>query len=123
MADLLIMAVNRTHPDPIKDARGCYKRGDIVEVFEHGKLQVPPANTPFVLVRVTGVTKAQADNYMVEHRELLKPFNLIKRRIYNIDWTLLPLSVINQLRDNRFIEVSLAQVKNYIRNKNTGVIG
>lgn len=123
MADFLIMAINKTHSDPLKEARECYQRGDIVEVFEHGKLQTPPIGSPFVLVRVTGVTKAQADNYMAEHRELIKPFNLIKRRIYNIDYTLLPLATVNKLRDNRFIEVTLTQVRNYIRNKTTGVLG
>lgn len=30
---LWIMAVNRTHPDPVKDQRGCYKRGDLIDVY------------------------------------------------------------------------------------------
>ena len=128
MADFLIMAIDKTHIDPVKSERG-YKRGDIVEVFEHGKMQTPPIGSPFVLVRVTGITKAQADKYMVEDKEAfitpkIEPdYRMVRRRVYNIDYTLLPLATINKLKNNRFIEVSLAQVKNYIRNKVTGELG
>lgn len=129
MADFLIMAINKTNPDLIKDARGCYKRGDIVEVFGHGKLQVPHVGSPFVLVRVSGVTKAQADKYMVPEEEtligpkLIPEIYVVRRRRYHIDWTLLPVGVIKQLWDNRFYETTLSQVRNYIRNKGTGVLG
>jgi len=128
MADFLIMAKDKTHTDPDKDAR-CYKRGDIVEVFEHGKMQTPPVGSPFVLVRVTGITKAQADQYMEEDKEAfitpkLEPdYIMVRRRVYHIDYTLLPLAIINKLRDGRFIEISLLQAKNFIRNKVTGGLG
>lgn len=34
MAILLIIDQDRTHKDPVKDARGCWKRGMVVQVFE-----------------------------------------------------------------------------------------
>ena len=34
MCEALIFARNNTHPDPVKDRRGCYKRGMPVVVFE-----------------------------------------------------------------------------------------
>lgn len=37
MAEFLIKAINANHSNPIKDASGCYKRGDIVEVYEDGR--------------------------------------------------------------------------------------
>jgi hypothetical protein len=54
MAIFLIKDRDATHPDPVKEARGCYQRGDIVQAFEDTQpLQLPPA-PPFVLVKTTG---------------------------------------------------------------------
>lgn len=36
MAELLIKAVDATHPDPVKDLRGCYKKGDVVVIKPDG---------------------------------------------------------------------------------------
>ena len=125
MCQLLVMAINKTHIDPFKDATGCYKRGDIVEVFEDGRLQTPQLGSPFVLINVTGVTKAQADKYMEPRwdSDNVGTRHAIQRRAYQIDYTILPTAFINKLRDTREATVSLTQVKNYIRNKQTGVLG
>lgn len=56
--DLVIKAVDATHPDPVKDARGCYKRGDIVAVVRDGAevgrlVELPPKDGgKFVRIRV-----------------------------------------------------------------------
>ena len=56
MSLVLVMAVNHTHSDPEKDQRGCYKRGDVVEVFEDdahtGDLVANPIMAPFAMVRI-----------------------------------------------------------------------
>jgi len=36
MAELLIKAVDAVHSDPVKDLRGCYKKGDVVVVKPDG---------------------------------------------------------------------------------------
>lgn len=36
MAELLVFARNNAHPNPVKDARGCYKIGYIVEIRPDG---------------------------------------------------------------------------------------
>ena len=73
MALFLIYGKNNTHADPEKDARGCYKIGDIVEILDDSKhdgdLVKNPVAPPFYLVRITGVTKEQAEKYMEPHAE------------------------------------------------------
>ena len=64
MATLLIYARNNVHADPEKDARGCYKLGDIVEVFDDSKPIASPIAPEWYIVRITDVTKAQVDHFM-----------------------------------------------------------
>ena len=119
MADILIKATDSTHSDPVKDERGCYKRGDIVEAFEDGKMQTPPVGSPFVLVRVIGLTKAQANTYIYSHEDA--EGNALKRRKFKIRVDDVPQTIKDQLRDNREVTVTLAQIKSFIRNKVTGL--
>ena len=164
------MAKDKTHADPIKSERGCYKRGDIVEIFEDGACKEPVAPTsPFVIVKVTGITKAQAEKCIQAHLtaqttqqrfytedwnkrqlsndlcgfisspttiangvddkgkswvmlqgEMMLP---VKRRLYNIDYTLLSPTIINKLQTDKEITVTVTQVKNFIRNKVTNTLG
>ncbi len=73
MALFLIYGKDNTHSDPLKEVSGCYKMGDIVEVLDDSKhdgdLVKNPIAPPFYLVRITGVTKAQAEKYMAPHIE------------------------------------------------------
>jgi hypothetical protein len=69
VAILLLYDRNNTHPDPVKDVRGCYKRGDIVEVFEDDKPVAVPVQPPWAVIKIAGPTKAQAMKYMAEHAE------------------------------------------------------
>lgn len=58
MADLLIRARDNTHPDPVKDFRGSYKRGDIVVIKPSGwhwgseETKAPKDGGGFVIVRL-----------------------------------------------------------------------
>ena len=54
MAELLILNKSNTNPDAVKSERGCYKRGDIVEVREDGAAYGTAETLPdFVIVRLT----------------------------------------------------------------------
>lgn len=57
MAILLIYDHDNTHVDPLKDQRGCYKRGMIVEVLDDSKhdgdLVRNPIMPPWILVNET----------------------------------------------------------------------
>jgi hypothetical protein len=149
MAILLIKDRDATHADPVKDARGCYKRGDVVQVFEDDRvLQLPPA-PPFVIVKITGVTKAQAEAFYAPHTEdvpcatcagtTFDPTpvegqtvpcrrclgrGLIAetrtRRLHHLDWASLPNVVKNALVTDRYYETTWAAVRAYVKNKQTG---
>lgn len=127
MALFLIYGKNNTHSDPLKDARGCYKMGDIVEVLDDSKhdgdLVANPIAPPFYLVRITGVTKAQAEKYMAPYIDPAtvgtdSPVTL-RRRLHNVEVASIPAVIKNKLLADRYVSVSWAQVRNYIRNRMT----
>jgi len=64
--ELLVKAVDATHPDKVKDIRGCWKRGDVVDIrpagFEWGKKEGPPK------FQIITMLKSEADKLA-----LLKP--------------------------------------------------
>lgn len=77
MAELLVLAVNRTHPDPEKDRRGIHKKGDIIVVKPDGHTWGAGEGLPtFVRVLCPGLDAA-----VVEDR--IQPW------VYNIDFEVL----------------------------------
>jgi hypothetical protein len=127
MALFLVYGKNNVHSDPIKDARGSYKIGDIVEVLDDSKhdgdLIANPIAEPFYLVRITGVTKEQALKYMAPYIDpatvgMDAPVTL-RRRLHNVEVANIPLAIRNQLMADRYVSVSWSQVRNYIRNRMT----
>lgn len=132
MALLLIKATSASHPtDLTKDLRGCYKRGDIVEVLDDAKhdgdLVANPIMPPFVLVRITGVTKAQLDRLMQPQTTIAINgrgeivTTTIRRRRHRLLIDATPLAIRNAIGADRYIEVSWAQVRNYLEDKETGL--
>jgi hypothetical protein len=122
MALLLIMGVNHTHTDPVKGERGCYKLGDIVEVLDDsahdGNIVANPIMPPFYMIRVTGVTKAQVLRAMDRHLD--ENFNVLRRRKFWLNQASIPAGARNQLIANRYLEVTLTQARNYVRNRLDG---
>lgn len=126
MAILVIFGRNNTHADPVKNARGCWKLGDVVDVFDDDKPVVRPPAAPFYVVKITGVTKAQVEKYLapetravtVEGREEIE---VLRRRLYGLSVADIPAAIRNQLQTNRYVEVSWEQIRQYVRNKLTGV--
>lgn len=110
MCTLLVFAANdNTHADETKDLRGCWKRGMIVSVVDDGVCtESPSAGSKLAFVHITGLEVAQVKKYL-EQTET-------RRRAYKIDWTTLPTTIKNSLRDNKEVTVTIAQVKKYIRN-------
>lgn len=74
MAELLIKAQTTwTNPDPIIDARGVYKKGDIVVVRPDGHEWGGEENLPnFVLLKVPGVTVEQVENRIEEWHQIIE---------------------------------------------------
>jgi hypothetical protein len=113
MAEFLIKAQSMTHTDPTKDARGCYKRGDIVAVFPDGhtwgRLETLPK---FVVVKVPGLNAERAAKYMAEQPDAL-------RRRFRLRVDDVPAGIRNQLRDTGQVTVTWAQLRDFLRDKQT----
>lgn len=127
MALFLLLDHSNYHSDPQKQARGCYQLGDIVEVLDDSKhdgdLVANPIMPPWYLVRITGVTKEQALKYMQPYIDPAtvgteNPVTL-RRRQYNVEVANIPLAVRQTLLQDRYIEFTWAQVRNYVRNRLT----
>lgn len=106
-----------------KDLRGCYKLGDVVQVFEDGTPFVNPPAPPFYIVEITGLSKALAEKYTQPQVDLTDPENpiMVRRRKYGIVVADLPAAVKDALLTNRYVKRTWTQVRTYIRNKVTGV--
>lgn len=124
MALFLIYDRNNSHPDPDKEARGCYKLGDIVEVLDDAHPIVPEIQPPWYIIRVNGITKEQALQYMEPYWDPAstdpdRPV-MLRRRKFNADFAILPQAVKDALNATRYYEVDWSTVRNFVRNKMTG---
>jgi len=120
MAEFLIKATNATHADPVKDRRGCYKRGDIVQVFPDGACtEQPSPNSNMVIIKVVGLSFEAAQKYMLSEMDTVDPRKTLTRRKFRIRVDDVPVGVRNTLRDERWITLDWAQVRNFLRNKIT----
>jgi len=134
MALFLLLDHDNTNPNPIKDERGCYKRGMIVEVYDDsrhdGDLVRNPVMPPWVLIRVTGVTKEQALKYMQPRYDTTGLINdndgnpaVVGRRLYRVLLDTLPAAIRSKILQDRYAEVSQSQIRDYIQNLRDGSTG
>lgn len=113
--------------EQVDTANRQYKIGDIVGVYPDGKLSDnAQANGAFYLVRVAGLSYEAALKYKQEWIETyiengVTKTRMVNRRRYRIRAQDLPLSVRNTLRDTHVYNTTLAAVRTYIRNKETGL--
>jgi len=80
MAKALVMAVNKTHADPVKDVRGCHKRGDIIVVKPNAHVWSAAEQNPdvFAIVDVPDSWLTDANDYtgiLVESASEIVPFS------------------------------------------------
>ena len=123
MAEILFMAIDRTHADPAKDAEGCYKRGDPVVVMldghEWGKEERLPT---FYLVKIPGLAVETAKKYIVPFYGIPDGTGdrlTVRRRLFRLLIDDVPNSIKQQLKETGEVTVTMTQIKNYIQNKNT----
>lgn len=126
MAILVLITRDASHVDPEKDARGCYKTGDIVAVHDDsahdGDLVRNPVQAPWVLIKVAGVTKAQVERAIEPEFDADgQDAKIITRRKFRLNPADLPAGVRQTIARDRYYETTLAQVRNFIKNKRTGV--
>lgn len=129
MAIFLVMDRNKVNAlDATKDVRGCYKLGDIVEVFEDDKPCVIPPAEPFYIVKVAGLKVADALKYMEpQYNTTTETVDgvsrekqvMVRRRLYHIPIDLLPRAVKTALTEKRYYETTWATVSKFVTNKIT----
>lgn len=117
MAELLIKAVDATHADPVKDERGCYKRGDVVEVYEDGRCSEPVSpNSPFYILKIPGLAADEMRKYM--QGETDQTGEPLRRRAFKFDLDALPAPIKGQLgQDKEFALANLKAAETYLTAK------
>jgi len=105
MAEILIKAIDATHPDPEKDRRGCYKIGMPVVVMPDGHKWGNAECLPtFVILKIPGVSVEKVASYILPEVSILigplavPELTTVRRRQWQIQFNELPLAARNKLR-------------------------
>ena len=120
MAILLVFDHDNVHTDSEKDYRGCYKKGYIVQVFEDGTPYVNPPAVPFLILQITGVTKAQVEEYQNDWRRTIE-YTIVQRSIPLDGWRL-DIKATNPNPSGKG-HLTLEKVQNYLENWGASVVG
>ena len=137
MAQILVMAIDKTHADPTKDRRGCYKRGYPVVVMPDshtwGREECPPT---FVLIKIPGASVDKVRKYLEPEREGTANadgiYPVYRRRLWKFRFDDMPAAALKKLRDKGELTIKVGdyagdydytwrQVRNYIRNLKTNI--
>lgn len=133
MAELLVKAVSVSHADPVKDRRGCYKRGMPVVVMPDNHPWGLEERLPkFVVIKFPLISVARVQKYIDAQMEAdgTTPF---RRRMWQIRWLDLPNAVRNKLQNTGQLIIKAtdaytgtfdntwAQVKDFFQNLQTGL--
>ena len=118
-----MMARSASHPDPVKDARGCWKRGDPVVVEEDGHAWGARERLPrFVVIKIPGVPAARLRAYLAEDTEQ-DPFLLERvrrrRRLWRVLVDDVPAGIRASLRNTGEVSVTWTQLRQYVQDKVT----
>lgn len=125
MAEFLIKKIDAVHKDPIKDKSGCYKRGDVVQVYEDGECKEPPSpNSKMYIVKVPGMTKKEAEKYTESEirndgldKEGHPILTVIQRRKHHLDFSILTSKVVSDLETKREATITTIQAKSSLKLK------
>ncbi len=119
MAELLVKAIDATHPDPVKDKQGCYKRGDVVVAMPDGHKWGKEERLPkFVIVKIPDLSIASAQKYIQE--EVDGKGEPITRRLFQVEIDKTPLELRNELETKGEAMVLWNNIKGFVKDKVTG---
>lgn len=131
MAEILVKAISAAYSDPVKDQRGCYKRGMPVVVMPDGNPWGNEERLPkFVVIKIPMISVAQVQKYTEPQVE-----NAVttRRRLWRIRWANLPLVARTKLETEGELVIKATaaytgpfdytwtQVKSYFLNQLTGL--
>ncbi len=136
MAELLVKAISATHAVPIKDQRGCYKRGMPVVVMPDGHLWGNEERLPkFVVIKIPLIGVWAVQKYTAPWMDLTIPSQpeTVQRRKWRIRWADLPAAAQTILATTGMLTIKATadytgpfdytwdQVKTYFRNEEAGL--
>jgi len=128
MAELLVKAQDAPNfsalvlSDSAKAYAGCYLRGDIVEVRPDGANYGKEEGLPkFVVIKIPDLTITQAQKYVAPHLSADKQ-TVLRRRLYSGLLDSVPAAVKLELKATGVVTVTFSQIRNYIKNKKTGLV-
>ena len=124
MAEILIKAVDATHADPIKDQRGCYKRGMPVCVMPDGHTWGAAERLPaFVVLKLPGITVERVQAFL--HPLVDAEGEVVRRRLWQIAWADLPPAARTKILASGALTIgqggdyTWSQFRNYLRRADT----
>jgi len=137
MAELLIKAIDSIHSDPIKDARGSYKRGDVVVVMPNdhlwGREEHPNTTTyspaRFFILKIPEMSVEQMNKYIQVQQDdtgLFDPdghrvFKIIRRRKFRVHVDALSVSDLKNIEQHGELVKPWAGVRTFVRDKVSGI--
>jgi len=130
MAEILVKAVDHTHPDPQKDQQGAYKRGMAVVVMNDGHAWGREEGLPkFWIIKIPDISKATVEKYIQPDTDDSDPENPVirRRRLWKLVWEELPQGAKDKLASTGTLTIKAgsydgafdytwAQVKNFFLN-------
>jgi len=139
MCEIIVKAINVTNTDPVKDRRGCYKRGYPVAVYPDGTRWGNEERLPkFVIIKLPGVPvdNPKIQKYILPQLEDTPDadgrYQTYRRRLWQIRLADLPLAARNKLATQGELTIKVGtyagthdytwtQVKGFFRNLKTGL--
>ena len=132
MAEILVKMVDAIHNDPIRDMRGCYKRGDPVLVMPDGHLwgreELKPLDQggKFVVVKVPGIDFALIKQRLEtpERSDLVRDPEtgegvVTRRRQFTFDLTSLAAGTVRTMERDGTVTFTTTAARNQLVNKRT----
>ena len=124
MAILLIFDHDKYHPDPEKSQRACFRRGDVVEVFDDDKPCVIPPAAPWLIVMAKGLSVENAKRLMkpaIDTKIFDTSFRAKTRaREFVVPVDDLPKKIADELAKRRYVEVDWSEIHRHVTSKVTG---
>jgi hypothetical protein len=125
VAEFLVKAVSVTHTNPVKDKRGCWKRGDVVNAMPDGHVWGKKEGLPkFLIVKIPGLDpkSAEAQKYVgPEYDGEPSDDNRITRSRFNFLVDSAPLAIKESLQNTGKVTITLNEAKSILEDKTTGL--
>lgn len=122
MVIFLIYDHDNIHPDLIKNRKGSYKRGYIVQIFEDGTSCVNTPSPPFVILKVPDITIDEVKNYTHQWQRKIN-YEIINQNLVIDGWRVRVFTTNPSVTDQGVGagKITRVMVENYLNKWNATV--